>query len=174
MVMGAVLSNAAAKAELERYFDRSSSICPIGSARFLHWLRQPSMLIVRIFVCLLLIVGGFLSFLPILGVWMLPLGLIIIAQDLPFLQPPLVRVFQWIERKWESWRPSRRAEAPSGTPLPVAARHPTQRSREITCDCRELGAHAIIVLHQGRRLQETLDGKRRGQTVREDDRCTMQ
>ncbi len=35
---------------------------------------------------------------------MLPLGLIIIAQDLPFLQPPLVRIFQWIERKWENWQ----------------------------------------------------------------------
>ena len=59
---------------------------PTWLARFLHWLRQPSMLAVRVLVCLVLIAGGILSFLPILGFWMLPLGLMIIAQDLPFLQ----------------------------------------------------------------------------------------
>ena len=30
--------------------------------------------------------GGIFSFLPLLGVWMLPLGLLLIAQDVPFLQ----------------------------------------------------------------------------------------
>lgn len=98
------MSNAEAKAELDRYFDWIEQHLPNWLGRFLHWLRQPSMLIARIFVCLLLIAGGVLSFLPLLGIWMLPLGLMIIAQDLPFLQPPLVRTFQWIERKRGSWR----------------------------------------------------------------------
>jgi len=98
------LSYPAARAELERYFDRIEQHLPNWLARFLHWLRQPSMLPMRIIVCLLLIVGGMLAFLPILGFWMLPLGLMIIAQDLPFLQPPLVRIFQWTERKWENWQ----------------------------------------------------------------------
>ena len=100
------MSKAAARAELERYFDRIEQHLPKWLARFLHWLRQPSMLIVRIFVCLLLIVGSFLAFLPIFGMWMLPLGLIIIAQDMPFLQPPLVRAFRWVERKWEGRQPN--------------------------------------------------------------------
>jgi hypothetical protein len=98
------LSDAVVKAELDRYFDWIEQHLPGWLGRFLHWLRQPSMLIARIFVCVLLVIGGLLAFLPILGFWMLPLGLIIIAQDLPFLQRPLVRVFQWVERKWESWR----------------------------------------------------------------------
>ncbi|MDQ8727750.1 hypothetical protein [Bradyrhizobium sp. LHD-71] len=98
------MSNAAAKAELDRYFEWIEQHLPDWLGRFLHWLRQPPMLIARVFVCTLLIVGGLLSFLPILGFWMLPLGLMIIAQDLPFLQPPLVRVFQWIERRWGTWR----------------------------------------------------------------------
>jgi hypothetical protein len=101
---GARLSNPRAKAELERYFDVIEQHLPNWLARFLHWLRQPSMLLARIFVSLLLLVGGVFAFLPILGFWMLPLGLIIIAQDLPFLQSPLVRVFQWVERKWGDWR----------------------------------------------------------------------
>ena len=98
------MTDATAKAELDRYFDWIEQHLPSWLGRFLHWLRQPSMLIARILVCMLLIVGGILSFLPILGFWMLPLGLMIIAQDLPFLQSPLVRVFQWVERRWENWR----------------------------------------------------------------------
>lgn len=98
------MSNPAAKAELDRYFDVIEQHLPNWLGRFLHWLRQPSMLLARILVSLLLIVGGVFAFLPILGFWMLPLGLIIIAQDLPFLRPPLVRVFQWVERKWGGWR----------------------------------------------------------------------
>lgn len=98
----------AAKAELDRYFQRIEQHLPASLCRFFHWLRQPSSIIVRIFVSLLLIIGGIFSFLPILGLWMLPLGLIIIAQDLPFLQAPLVRVFRWIEVKWENWQQRRK------------------------------------------------------------------
>jgi membrane-bound ClpP family serine protease len=98
------LSDATAKAELDRYFSWIEQHLPNWLGRFLHWLRQPSALLPRILVSVLLIIGGIFSFLPILGFWMLPLGLMIIAEDLPFLQPPLVRVFQWIERKWENWR----------------------------------------------------------------------
>ena len=47
-----------------------------------------------------LIIGGIFSFLPVLGLWMLPLGLILIAEDLPFLQGPMARMLGWIERKW--------------------------------------------------------------------------
>jgi hypothetical protein len=102
--IGSTLSDPVARAELDRYFDLIEQHLPNWLARFLHWLRQPSMLVVRILVCVLLIAGGIFSFLPILGFWMLPLGLMIIAQDLPFLQPPLVRIFQWTERKWENWQ----------------------------------------------------------------------
>lgn len=97
------MNNAAAKAELDRYFDRIEQHAPTWLARFLHWLRQPRMLVVRIIVSLLLIVGGLLSFLPILGLWMLPLGLLILSEDVPFLQPPLVRALRWIELKWQAW-----------------------------------------------------------------------
>ncbi len=37
--------------------------------------------LVRIAVALLLILGGIFSFLPVLGLWMLPLGLMLVAQD---------------------------------------------------------------------------------------------
>lgn len=89
-----------AHAELDRYFERIEKRLPSSVGRFLHWLRKPSSLIARVIVSVLLILGGIFSFLPVLGIWMLPLGLIIIAQDLPFLQGPLVRGLQWAEAKW--------------------------------------------------------------------------
>ena len=51
-------------------------------------------------IAIVLVFGGFLGFLPILGFWMAPLGLILIAEDLPFLRPPLARLFAWILAKW--------------------------------------------------------------------------
>jgi hypothetical protein len=38
--------------------------------------------------------------LPVLGLWMLPLGLLLFAQDIPMLQKPTARTLGWIERKW--------------------------------------------------------------------------
>src|SRR5260370_33810282 len=70
---------------------------PAGVGR---WLRRPSSRLVRIPLAVLLVVGGICSFLPIRGLWMLPLGLLLIAQDVPLLQKPLARMLGWIERKW--------------------------------------------------------------------------
>ena len=63
---------------------------PIGVSRFIHWLRRPSSFAVRLIIAILLILGGIFSFLPVVGLWMLPLGLLLIAQDVPLLQKPLV------------------------------------------------------------------------------------
>lgn len=75
--------------------------------RLPHWianksqaLREPRARIWRVPIAGVLIVGGFLGFLPVLGFWMVPLGLILLAVDLPALQPPLARLLSWIERKW--------------------------------------------------------------------------
>ncbi|HEX7792346.1 MAG TPA: hypothetical protein VF467_17665 [Afipia sp.] len=93
---------AEAKAELDRHFEWIAQRLPVKGGRFVRWLREPSSRFFRIPLALLLIVGGILSFLPILGLWMLPLGLLLIAQDIPFLQPPLANALGWIERKWMS------------------------------------------------------------------------
>jgi hypothetical protein len=77
---------------------------PIRVSEFIRWLRKPSSFIPRLAVAVLLILGGIFSFLPVLGIWMLPLGLLLIAQDVLFLQKPLVSVLAWIEKKWELLR----------------------------------------------------------------------
>ena len=51
--------------------------------------------------------GGFVGFLPILGFWMAPLGLVLVAQDVPFLRPPMARMLAWIDGKW----PARKDDA---------------------------------------------------------------
>jgi hypothetical protein len=88
------------RAELDRHFAWFESRLSPRLAAFVSWLRKPSSRWVRIPLALVLIVGGFFSFLPILGLWMLPLGLVLFAQDVPVLQKPLAQMLGWIERKW--------------------------------------------------------------------------
>jgi hypothetical protein len=47
---------------------------------------------------MLLIAGGFLAILPIFGLWMLPLGLALIADDVPWLKTRLEQAARWCER----------------------------------------------------------------------------
>jgi len=93
-----------AKAALDRYFDRIDRRMPSRASRFIQWLRKPSSLIVRWLIALLLIIGGVFSFLPVLGLWMLPLGFLFIAQDVPILQQPLVGALEWLEAMSERLR----------------------------------------------------------------------
>jgi hypothetical protein len=96
------------RAELDRYFEMIDRRMPTSVSRFIQWLRLPSSFATRLIIAMLLIVGGIFSFLPVLGLWMLPLGLLLIAQDALFLQQPLVAAFAWVERKCEwlrlKWR----------------------------------------------------------------------
>jgi hypothetical protein len=86
--------------ELDRHFAWFEEKLPAGPARFVNWLRRPSSQPARIPLAILLIIGGCCSFLPVLGLWMLPLGLLLFAQDVPMLQPPLIGLLGWAERKW--------------------------------------------------------------------------
>ena len=54
------------------------------SVRFLgRRVRLPSNIFFRVGLGILCLVGGLLWFLPVLGLWMLPLGLLILSVDLP-------------------------------------------------------------------------------------------
>jgi hypothetical protein len=88
------------KMELDRHFAWFEGRLPPRPARFVGWLRKPSSRLVRIPLAILLIAGGIFSFLPVLGLWMLPLGLLLFAQDVPILQEPMARMLGWVERKW--------------------------------------------------------------------------
>lgn len=97
------------EARLNRQFDRIGRAVPMSNG-FLSWIRQPSARLIRIPLGILLILGGIFSFLPVLGIWMLPLGLFLIAIDLPFLQGPINRTSFWVQRKWVNWQRARKAK----------------------------------------------------------------
>jgi hypothetical protein len=99
-----VLTERMARRELNQYLKTIGTYLPDWFCRAIIWLREPNRRLARFVASLLLILGGFLSFLPVLGFWMLPLGLIIISQDVPFLQRPLVRMFGWTDRKLQKLR----------------------------------------------------------------------
>jgi hypothetical protein len=68
-----------------------------------RWLRRPAARWVRIPAGLLLIVASLFSILPILGLWMLPLGLVLLAEDVPPVRRATDRVLAWIERRRPHW-----------------------------------------------------------------------
>ena len=63
----------------------------------------------RLTLGLALVLGGILGFLPILGLWMLPLGLLVLSVDFVFVR-------RWRRRvmvKWGRWRQKRRHSGPT-------------------------------------------------------------
>src|SRR5260370_14396890 len=85
--------------KLDQHFAWFEGRLPPRLARFVGWLRKPSSRLVRIPLAILLIARGLFSFLPGLGLWMLPLGLLLVAQDVPMLQKPTARMLGWVQRK---------------------------------------------------------------------------
>ena len=88
------------KPDFDALLYRFEARLPDWIARKSRALREPQARLWRIPTAGFLIVGGVFSILPVFGLWMLPLGLLLLAVDLPSLRPPLARVLHWIERKW--------------------------------------------------------------------------
>jgi hypothetical protein len=82
---------------------------PQRVARGMRGLRHPKARYIRIPVAVLSIVGGVFSFLPVLGLWMLPLGLLLLAHDVPFLRKPVGRFTSWGAQRWAKFRRFQRA-----------------------------------------------------------------
>lgn len=93
---------------LNRLFDRLERRIPATFGRWLAGLRRPQARWVRIPLGILLVLGGIFSFLPVLGIWMLPLGLLLLAIDLIFLQGPVNLVVLRGSRMWTLWQRRRR------------------------------------------------------------------
>lgn len=93
---------------IHRTFRRVEHRFPGRFAHFLRWLRQPGSLWVRAPLAALLVAAGFVGFLPVLGFWMLPLGLLLLAHDLPLLRRPMRRLLVCSERRWRKRQWARR------------------------------------------------------------------
>ena len=66
-------------------------------------LRHPASRLVRIPVGVLFILGGVFFIPPGLGIWMLPLGLLI-GSDVPSLRKPVGRFTIWGAQKWATFQ----------------------------------------------------------------------
>jgi hypothetical protein len=84
-------------------FDRLLGRLPSPLRIMVRRVRQPSAIWIRWPAGILLICGGLLSFLPILGLWMLPLGLMLLADDIPALRSLRSHILDWIERRHPHW-----------------------------------------------------------------------
>jgi hypothetical protein len=100
--------------DLEKAFDALESEAPSSLRKALRWMRRPEAKVVRIPLGIACILGSFLFFLPVLGLWFLPLGLLLIAQDVPFLRKPVGRMTLYLLDRWKqlrTWWTKRRARA---------------------------------------------------------------
>ena len=100
--------------DVHHHLHRYSYHLPEWLGRWLRWIVTGTRW-VRIPIAFLLIVGGLFGFLPVLGFWMVPLGLLLLAVDLPFLRRPMVALVLWIEERWHRWRG--KPAAPKQLPL---------------------------------------------------------
>jgi predicted PurR-regulated permease PerM len=100
------LSNQA-DSDLDEQVERLAARLPGRLAQFVRWLRKPSSRFVRMPAAILLILIGVVGIFPILGLSLIPLGLILVAQDVPALRPSIARMLAWIERKFP-----KKADAP--------------------------------------------------------------
>jgi hypothetical protein len=86
------------------HLQRLLDTLPLRVRRVYAWLIQPEARWVRWPLGLALIAGGFLGFLPVLGFWMLPLGALLIGEDIPPVRRATLRLLGWLYSRWDVWR----------------------------------------------------------------------
>ena len=94
----------------EQRLERLIARLPESLRRIVRWLRRPGLRWIRLVAGVLFIVGSFLSILPIFGVWMLPLGLLLLAEDIPALRRARDWLLDWVERHRPHWITGKSAE----------------------------------------------------------------
>jgi hypothetical protein len=87
----------------ERRLDRLISGLPRRLAAVIRWVRYPGRVWLRIPLGILLFFGGFLAVLPIFGMWMTPLGLILLAQDFGPIRRGIYRLINWTAERRPHW-----------------------------------------------------------------------
>jgi hypothetical protein len=100
---GAVSPSKAVSQHHEQRIDRLIGRLPERLQTTIRWLRRPGLRWVRVLAGLLFIAGAFLSILPVFGIWMLPLGLMLLAEDISPVRRVRDRFLNWIERHRPHW-----------------------------------------------------------------------
>lgn len=91
--------------KLDRAYDGLERELPDRVVRAIRWLRAPASRPVRLPLGIIaLTVGVFGFMIPVLGFETLLLGLLLVAQDVPFLRAPVGIALIWLEEKWVALR----------------------------------------------------------------------
>jgi hypothetical protein len=88
------------KALLNQAFETLEEETPDCITNMIRWLRQPQSRWIRLPVGILCVLAGFFWFLPVIGVEFFPIGLLLIAQDVPVLRRPAAKLMLWLEDRW--------------------------------------------------------------------------
>ena len=91
------------EARLHRQFDAIARMAP-PLRRIINALLYGRLRMIRLPIACVLILGSFLAILPIFGLWMLPLGLLLLAVDVPLLRPAISNVLVRVRRRIGLWR----------------------------------------------------------------------
>lgn len=89
---------------LNEAFDELERETPDRVTHIIRWLRTPEARRVRLPLGILCIILSFFWFLPVIGIELLPIGLLLIAVDVPFLRRPVGQVVLWLEDRWVALR----------------------------------------------------------------------
>ena len=89
---------------LDQAYDGLEQELPDRVSRVLRWLRISESRWVRLPLGAVLILLSFFAWLPVIGIEFLPVGLLLIAQDVPVLREPVGKFMIWLECKWRSLR----------------------------------------------------------------------
>lgn len=87
----------------EQRLRRLLSHLPSRVEAVVHGLRRPRARWRRIPIAMVFLAGGTLGFLPVLGFWMLPLGLLLLAEDIPPLRSGLYAMVNRLADKKPRW-----------------------------------------------------------------------
>lgn len=90
-----------AKDQFMRAYARLERLAPGRLRQTLHWLHRPDARPVRIPVAILCLIGALFSFLPLLGLELLPIGLMLLAHDVPALRAPAASMTMWLLDRYE-------------------------------------------------------------------------
>jgi hypothetical protein len=89
---------------LDEAFANLEQEVPDRVTTFIHWIRSPRSRWIRLPLGIVCIVASFFWFLPVIGIEFFPIGLLLIAQDVPFLRRPAAKLLLWLEREWRGLR----------------------------------------------------------------------
>ena len=81
---------------------------PHPARRSYTWLIRPEAKWLRLPLSVVLIAGGVFSFLPVFGLWMLPIGALLLGEDIPPVRRATLRALGRTQPWWARWRPRRR------------------------------------------------------------------